>query len=298
MTPRFRVADRIVAISVPLVPVISCWSFANLVLRICARASDRDELPFSYTCAALRSRNFNLALADKDFSMVVSSYKNSKARFAPLGANGDVGRIDFRVRIAALVHGVVRHTVSQLNLDLRARQLRDVGLRVFRQPERVGIVKFKFSACFVAGRNPISGKHGSIQRRRRPILGIAALRRHIAMNQADACHAIFFSRGRSVVTRFGTCVSGIRVVEARIVRTCGRGLIHRTLTGCALAHCRILVGIILAHCALIVTNTVGTGHRCLDIGRRLRIRIGSLIVLILGEHGAWNRHRQSQKYCC
>src|ERR1039458_9958532 len=149
--PRFRVADHVVAIGVPLVPIIPRRRFADFVLRVCARACDGNELTLSDARAALRSRNFDFAFADQYFRVIVRGNQNSKAGFTPLGANGNVRRIDFRVRIAALVDGVIRHSVSKLNLDLRARQLRDVGLRVLRQSERVGIVKLKFSARLVAG---------------------------------------------------------------------------------------------------------------------------------------------------
>ncbi len=65
--PRFRVADHVVAIGVPLVPVISGGGFADLVLRVRAAALNGDELALADAGAALRSRNFDFAFADQHF---------------------------------------------------------------------------------------------------------------------------------------------------------------------------------------------------------------------------------------
>lgn len=69
--PRFRVADHVVAIRIPLIPVIPRRSVANLVLRIGARTLNRDELPLRHARAALRSRHFDLAFAHQHFRMIV-----------------------------------------------------------------------------------------------------------------------------------------------------------------------------------------------------------------------------------
>src|ERR1035437_7300301 len=114
-----------------------------------AAALNGDELALTDARAALRSRNFDCAFADQHLSVIVGSNQNAKAGFAPLRANGNVGRIDLSVRIAILVHGVVRHAASKLNLNLRARELRDVGLRMLSQAQHVGIVKLNFSARLV-----------------------------------------------------------------------------------------------------------------------------------------------------
>jgi hypothetical protein len=69
--PRFRVADHVVAIGIPLIPVIPRRSVANLVLGIAARTLDRDVLPLSHARATLRSRHFDLAFAHQHFRMIV-----------------------------------------------------------------------------------------------------------------------------------------------------------------------------------------------------------------------------------
>ncbi len=220
---RLRVADHVVTISVPLIEVIAGRSFANLVLRVRSAALNGDELVLSDACTALRSRNLYFAFADQHLSVIVSSYQNSKTGFAPLGANGNVRSIDFRVRIAALVDGVVRHPVSKLNLNLRARELSDVSLRMLSEAKRVGIVKFKFGARLVAGRNPVASEHGSIDHSRRPVLGVATLCGHVAVNQTDARDAIVFHRSRRVRSR----AAGAWVTGTCVVGTSRRSLIHR-----------------------------------------------------------------------
>lgn len=72
--PRFRIVDHVVAIRIPLIPVIPCRGVANLVLRIGARTLNRDELSLRHARAALRSRNFNLALAHQHFRMIVRGH--------------------------------------------------------------------------------------------------------------------------------------------------------------------------------------------------------------------------------
>src|ERR1035438_899391 len=138
--PRFRITDHGVAIGVPLIPIVARGCFANLVLRVGASALNGDELSLPHARAALRSRYFNFAFAHQHFGVIVGTNQNAKAGFAPLGAKSDVGRIDLGVGIAVFVDGVVRHAASQLNLDLRARELRDVGLGMLREPERIGVV--------------------------------------------------------------------------------------------------------------------------------------------------------------
>ena len=273
---RFRIADHVVAIGVPLIKVVAGRSLANLVLLVRAGALNGNELILSHPRAALRSRNFDFPSADQHFRVIVGSYQNSKTRFAPLGANRHVGRIDLRIRIAVLVDGVVRHAVPKLNLDLRMRELRDVGLRMLSQPQHVCVVKLEFSARLVAGRNAVARQHRRIERSRRPILGVATLRGDVAMNQADARHSIFFLRSWRVVARFASA----RVVGAGL----RRALIHRTLTH------RILVSGTLVRGTLIV----GAGHRCrLNVRRRFRILIRHLVVRVLSDDSARNRDHQS-----
>src|SRR5258708_34699557 len=63
-----------------------------------------------------------------------------------------------------------------------------------------GINELQFGARLVASLNPVTLKNGSIQRSRRPVSRVAALRGNVAMNQADARHTICFRRRRRVVT--------------------------------------------------------------------------------------------------
>src|SRR5208282_1528474 len=282
----FRVADHVVAIAVPLVKVVARGRFPNLVLLVCTRTLNGDELVLSHPRTALRSGHFDFALPYQNFRVIVRRNQNAKARFAPLGANGYVGSIDFSVGIATFEYRVVRHAMSKLNLDLRARELHQVRLAVLGQPKRVGIVEFQFSPRLVSGRNPVTRQHGSIQHRRRPILRVAALRRYVAMNQTHAGHAILLLRRRRVVTRIG----GVGVARSRVHRP----LTHRPLIPWIPVR-RIpprlgirFLSLILIHRPLVVR----TLH--LNIGRRLRILIRSLAVLILSHNGDWDRHHHSK----
>src|SRR6266404_5111645 len=280
-SPRCRIADDIVAIGVPLVPVIPCRRFADLVLRLLAQALHGNELALPDARSALWSRNFYFAFADEHFSMIVSSNQNSEAGFAAIGANGNVGCIDFCVRIAVLQDGVVRHPASKLNLDLRASERIDIRLRMLRQAKHVGEVELKFSARFVTGRNAVPRKDRGIERSRGPVASIAALCGDIAMNQTDASNA-----GISFNRRAGALNAAL-IVIARLRRT----LIHRTLVVRALVD-RTLVHRTLVRGALVVGTL--DGRFGLDARRRFRILIRRLVVRVLSNDGARNRHRQSQ----
>jgi hypothetical protein len=208
----------------------------------------------------LRSRNFDFASANQHLGVIVGSHKNAKARFAPLGANGNVRRVDFGIRIAVLVDGVVRHSVPKLNLNLRARELRNIGLRVLSQAQHVGIVELKFGARFIAGGNAVTREHGGIEHSRGPVFGIAALRGNVTVNQTDARHASGLNRSRR--TRSRVTGTGVGV--------------HRTLIRRARFHGTLVAGIL---------------H--LDARRRFRILIRHLVVRILSDNGAGDRYRQS-----
>src|SRR5260370_15354593 len=71
---------------------------------------------------------------------------------------------------------------------------------MLREAKHVGIIELQFGARSVASRSAVTRKAGSIQRRRRPVSRVAALRGNVAMNQADARHTICFRRRRRVVT--------------------------------------------------------------------------------------------------
>ena len=303
MLARRRIQNHAVAIGVPLIPIIAGRRFANLVLRLLSRTLNRNELAFSHTRATLRSSDFDFAFAHEHFRMIVARYQNAKAGIALLGADGNVRSINFRTRVAVTEHGVIRHSARQLNLNLRARQLRDICLGMLRESKRVGIVELNFGARSIASRNTVARQHRRIDRSCRPTTGITALRRNIAMHQADACHAIIFNRRRSVVCGI---IRTIIIVEARIHRpTSARALIVRALLVLTLINCRRLLIHRLLIVVLPIIRLIGRplirslflivlhGY----VRGRLRILVLPLIVLILVailcENGAWNRHRQS-----
>ena len=110
--------------------------------------------------------------------------------------NGNIRRIDFDVGLVALEHAEVSEAFAELQLNLRALSAAMVACELSANPQNVGEVELHFSAALIAGRNFVSRRHRRVQRSRRPIPGIAALRRYVAMNQADARHS-----GRRLVRR-------------------------------------------------------------------------------------------------
>src|SRR3984893_14692090 len=73
VSPRSRIADNIVAIGIPLIPVIPCRRFGNLVLRLIAQPLHGNELALPHSRPTLRSRNFHFTFTDEHFSAIVGS---------------------------------------------------------------------------------------------------------------------------------------------------------------------------------------------------------------------------------
>jgi hypothetical protein len=299
---RCRIKYHVVAIGVPLVPVVARRRFANLVLRLLGRALNSNELALANARSALRSGNFYFAFADEYFSMIVARNQNSKTGIALLGTNRNVRSVDLRIRIAIAEHGIVRHSACQLNLNLRARQLREVGLGMFRKTKGVRIVKLKLCARFIASRNAIAGEHGSVNHSRRPASGVATLCGHVAVNQADARHAVIFHRRWRVVTRIVRSVVAIqtRVHRPTSARTLIVGtLIRRTLIVSLIGALiigligRTLVGRLIHRILIVLHGDVGRRFRVLILILVVRILILRILIAILSEDSAWNRHRQS-----
>jgi hypothetical protein len=69
---RLRVEDGVVAIRVPLVPIVVLRRLCDLVLRLVASTLNRDELALSNARAALLGCNLYFTFADEHFSMVVA----------------------------------------------------------------------------------------------------------------------------------------------------------------------------------------------------------------------------------
>jgi hypothetical protein len=131
MFARICVQNQTVAIGIPLIPIVADRRFANLVLRLIAGTLNRNELAFPNARATLLCGNFYFTFTHQHFRMIVARNQNSKAGIAPFGTNRHVRSIDFGIRIAVTEDGVVRHSVSELNLDLRTRELCNVRLRMF-----------------------------------------------------------------------------------------------------------------------------------------------------------------------
>ena len=145
--------------------------------------------------------------------MIVGGHQNSETGFALTGADGNVRRIDFGVSVAVAVDRIVGHAVAKLNLDLRFREGVDVGLGVLRQPKHIGVVELQLGPSFITRRNAVARQHGRIERRRRPLAVIPALRRDVAMNQADAGNTVRLFWSGGVVGRI-VCV---RTVRTRVI---------------------------------------------------------------------------------
>src|SRR5258708_6054844 len=98
--------------------------------------------------------------------------------------------INLRLDFALIEDAIVRESLPKLNLNVLVRKVRNRGLRIRSQPKNVGEIELHLGAAASSSRNLITTEYGLVQHGRRPIAGVSALRRHVAMNHADAAHTL------------------------------------------------------------------------------------------------------------
>ncbi len=188
VAPALGVVDHVVPVFIKPVPVVSIGSITDLVLRVLSRAPHRDHFALLDFRAALRSRDIRLAVARNDAGLVVAEGLNAETAILVIGMDGDVGRINLRLRLAVFEDRVIDDALTHLYLDLRPRKRGDVGLRVVAQPQDVGVIELHLGTRRIGRGNLVTADNGSIERGRRPVAGITSPRGDVTVNQTDAPH--------------------------------------------------------------------------------------------------------------
>jgi hypothetical protein len=105
------------------------------------------------------------------------------------GMNCGVGRVNLYRCLVTLQNVVSDETLSDLNLNVRAREVRDLRGGPIRHTQNICVVELKFSAGSVSGGNAVVDRNGSVHRNGDPLAVVTALRRNVSTDEADACNA-------------------------------------------------------------------------------------------------------------
>ena len=76
--------------------------------------------------AALRSCNLRLTFAHDHDRVAIRTHFNAEYIIMVRRMNRDVGRVDFRFRLAILGNAVIEDALAELNLNILVSQIRDI----------------------------------------------------------------------------------------------------------------------------------------------------------------------------
>jgi len=180
----------VIALAVPTIPIVAIRSLRNFVLCGIGVAAHGRHFSAADFGAALRRGNLRFALAHDHGGVAIRPHFDAEHSIVMRGMDGHVRGIDLRLGFAVFRNREVQDALAQLNLNVFLRQVRDVDLGVRAQAKNIGEVELQFRPRAVAGRNFVAGHDRLIQYDCRPVAGITALRGDVAVNQADARHAL------------------------------------------------------------------------------------------------------------
>ena len=183
------VADQVVAIVVPLVPVVPAAGRGHFILRVLAAALNRNGFAFANLRAARRRGNFHFALAHGYICFIWGNHVDAKTYIAFGGTDGEISGVHFGTNLAGLECRVGGFALADLHLDVFVGEIGDIRLRAIAQPENVGEIELQFSAGIVTCGNLVAGDYGRVQRGGGGIARVTTLRGYVAVNQADARNA-------------------------------------------------------------------------------------------------------------
>jgi hypothetical protein len=103
--------------------------------------------------------------------------------------NCSVGRINLDGRFVALQDRIGDESLSNLNLNVGAREVGDFGGGPVRHAQDVCVVELKFGTGPVSGRNAVVGRDRSIYCYGDPLAIVTALRGNVPAHEADARNA-------------------------------------------------------------------------------------------------------------
>src|SRR5450755_3472414 len=228
MTIGVGVLDRVIAVAVPAIPVVARRSCGNLVLRGLSIATHGRHVSLMDLGAALRGGDLRFALGHDHDGVTIGPDLDAEGAIMVRRMDGNVRGINLRLGFSVFRNVEVRDALGQLNLDGSFRERREVDLSVRTQAKNIREVELQFGAGVVSGGDFVAGHRRLIQRGRGPVAGIAALGRHIAVNQADAGHTLIGLRRRFARRSTRLCLSWLCVGGLTIIRPCLHRLRFRT----------------------------------------------------------------------
>jgi hypothetical protein len=175
VTPRTGIADQVIAIAIPSIPIIPIRRLRNLILRRAAVSTHGSHISLAHFRAALGSGNLRFALSHDHNRVPVGMHFNAERPVMMRGMNRDVGRINLRLSFAVLGNHEIGNAFAQLNLNLFVRQVCNVCLGIRAQAKRVGEIELQLRAGVVARRNFVSSHYRLVHHNRRPVAGISTL---------------------------------------------------------------------------------------------------------------------------
>jgi hypothetical protein len=184
------VVDDVIAIIVPLVPVVAVPRVFDFVLRVRTAPANHDHLALANIRATRGSRNLRLTLANRHFCFVWGNNFDAETYIALRRTDGKVGRVHFRPDFAGLESSVRSLALAHLDLNFLVGQAGDIRLRTPAQAQNVREIELQLGAGIVTRRNLVAGDDRSVESGRGHVSRVAALRRNVSMDQADACDAM------------------------------------------------------------------------------------------------------------
>ena len=193
--PGTGIANQVIAIAIPAVPVVAIRSLGNLILRRLGIAAHRSHISGVDLGAALGGSDLRFALAHDHDRVAVAAHFNPEHAIVMRRMDRHVRSVDFRLGFTIFRDRVVGDALAQLNLDILFREVRDIRFAVRSEAKGISEIELQLSARIVSGGNLVAGHYRLIQCCRRPIAGVTALRRYIPVHQTDAGHTLVGLRG-------------------------------------------------------------------------------------------------------
>ncbi len=149
VSPAPGVRNVVVALAVPIVPLITPGRLHDLVLGV-VRALDLNEVSLFNGRVALRCRDFSLAIADGHFRFRRRVDLDSIMPFAQW-VNGYIRGVNFHLGFRSLEDGETNCPLRHLDLNVSAGKIRELRLGALVNPQDVRAVEFNFSSGARAG---------------------------------------------------------------------------------------------------------------------------------------------------
>jgi hypothetical protein len=118
MLPSLGVVDHAVAIGIPNIPIVSSRRWADLVASVCTRTVHSYHIACFYVGDSLRCGNLGLTLAHDDDAVAIGPDFNPVHAILMGRMQSNVGRINLRLRLALAEHGIIGHSLGDLNLNI------------------------------------------------------------------------------------------------------------------------------------------------------------------------------------